>query len=48
MRKYGTNYSISLRVEGIHSDQPSVNIRCGQVVRDLKREAKFRCNFQFR
>ena len=25
-----------------------IHIRCGQVVRDFEREAKTRCNFQFR
>ena len=29
-------------------DLTKVNNRCGRVVRDFEREAKTRCNFQFR
>ena len=31
-----------------NSNSNKVNIRCGRVVRNFEREAKTRCNFQFR
>ena len=34
--------------ELIFSSALYINIRCGRVVRDFEREAKTRCNFQFR
>ena len=33
---------------GLKRGDQVINIRCGRVVRDFERKAKFRCNFQFR